>query len=342
MRPISGARLARTVPSRQNTLLLVLLPLFASLACGGSSETEGGPSPTSIVLSDTNNYSLQSSLAIPTVETASGTDLDICWTNVVSDLQCHALAPQADLDTVGLLRFLGLGEDEVEAKLTSGQLSMSEVAGYLAYETDHTSTCAKLSSLSFFGTPIQILEQYRESPDYTYMLLFAEGTTPGVGARAMTFVKPTAGSTNTRVDAPSGCGLLDVTADLSSAERVSLPAEGPWVVDWRNVTRDGQGNEIVFESIDGVLLGFYAGMTVPDLEAGILDLELMATSLWEVRLTGGRTADLASARARGENIPFPGFARDEAGVWAMGLMCSTCQNPAPVVLSILEPSAATP
>jgi hypothetical protein len=219
---------------------------------------------------------------------------------------------------------------------------MSEVAGYLSYETDHTSTCTKLSSLSFFGTPIQIMEQYQESPDYTYMLLFAEGTTPGVGARAMTFVKPTAGSTNTRVDAPTGCGLLDVTADLSSAEPVSVPAEGPWVIDWRNLTRDGQGNEIVFESIDGILLGFYAGMTVSDLEEGILDLELMATSLWEVQLTGGRTADLRAAVARGENTPFSGFARDEAGVWVMGLMCSTCQNPAPVVLSILEPSAATP
>jgi hypothetical protein len=68
----------------------------------------------------------------------------------------------------------------------------------------------------------------------------------------------------------------------------------------------------------------------------------MATSLWEVRLTGGRTADLRAAVERGENTPFPGFDRDEAGVWVMGLMCSTCQNPAPVVLSILEPSAATP
>jgi hypothetical protein len=332
------------MPSRHNTLLrATLLPLVASLACAGaSSETEGDSTLSSIVLADANNYSLQSSLSIPTVETASGADLDICWSNVVSDLQCHPLAPQVDLDTVGLLRFLRLGEDEVEAKLTSGQLSMSEVAGYLSYEADHTSTCAKLSSLSFFGTPIQIMEQYQESPDYTYMLLFAEGTTPGVGARAMTFVKPTAASTNTRVDAPSGCGLLDVTADLSSAQRVSLPAEGPWVVDWRNLTRDGQGNEIVFESIDGVLLGFYAGMTVSDLEEGILDLELMATSLWEVRLTGGRTADLRAAVERGENTPFPGFDRDEAGVWVMGLMCSTCQNPAPVVLSILEPSAATP
>src|SRR6185436_19206559 len=122
-----------------------------------------------------------------------------------------------DLDTLALLRFLHLSEDAVEARLTSGQLAQSEVDGYLEYRADHSSTCAKLSSMSFFGTRIKIEEEYLESSDHTYMLMLAEGTTPGVGARGMTFVTPTANSSNTRVEVPAGCGLLDVSADLSSA-----------------------------------------------------------------------------------------------------------------------------
>ncbi len=314
----------------------------ASLSWGCGSGAEEPAATADITLVDAHNYRLQSSLSIPSIETASGTDLDICWSNVTRDLQCHAVAPQADLDNVGLLRFLHLSEADVEAKLTSGQLAQSEIDGYLEYNVDHASTCTRLSSMSFFGTPIEIKEEYLESTEHTYMLVFAEGTTPGVGARAMTFVKPTSNSNNTRVEAPEGCGLLDISADLASAEQVRVPDRGPWVVDWRNLTRDGQSNDIVFESIDGILLGFYAGTTVTALEQQIMDLELIATSLWELELTGGRTANLERARERGGGASFSGFARDQAGVWVMGLMCSTCQNPAPVVLSILEPSAAAP
>jgi hypothetical protein len=308
-------------------------------ACGGDEAT---PSEAAIVLADSQNYSLDSNLSIPSIETASGADLDICWSDLVSDLQCHPVAPQPDLDNLALLRFLHLSQDAVEARLTSGQLAQSEVDGYLEYRTDHASTCAKLSSMSFFGTPIQIEEEYRESSEHSYMLLLSEGTTPGVGARGMIFVTPTASSTNTRVDVPSGCGLLDVSADLSSAARVSIPMQGPWSIDWRNLSRDGQGNPIEFESIDSVLIGFYAGMSVAELESDILDLELNATTLWELPLTGGRTADLARARQRDSDAPFGGFARPEPGVWVMGLMCSACQNPAPVVLSVLEPAAGAP
>lgn len=306
-------------------------------ACGGD---EAAPAEGAILLADEQNYRLESSLSIPNIETASGADLDICWSALVSDLQCHPLEPQPDLDNLALLRFLHLSHDAVEARLTSGQLAMSEVDGYLEYRTDHASTCSKLSSMSFFGTPIDIQEQYRESDEHSYMLLLAEGTTPGVGARGMIFVTPTSSSSNTRVDVPSGCGLLDVSADLSSAAPVSISAQAPWTVDWRNLSRDGQGNPIAFESIDSVLIGFYSGLTVAELESDILNLERNANALWELPLTGGRTAELGRARQRDNDTPFAGFTRAEPGVWVMGLMCSTCQNPAPVVLSVLEPTGA--
>jgi hypothetical protein len=120
---------------------------------------------------------------------------------------------------------------------------------------------------------------------------------------------------------------------------VSIPEDGPWVVDWRDVERDSQGNDLLHEGIDSVVVGFFADMTVAEVEAQILDLELIATSLWEVELEGGRTADLADARGRDGGGAFPGFARSEDGVWLLGLLCSTCQNPSPLLLAVLEPSA---
>jgi hypothetical protein len=320
------------------------LTLISALGCGGDEGTRSDslPSEGSIVLRDANNYRASSQLSIPTIETASGMDLDICWNDVVSDLQCHALLPMQDVDNVGLLRFLNLTEEQVERRLTSGQLTMSEIDGYLEYNTDHQSTCAKLSSMSFFGTEIDISEEYTESATNTYMLVFAEGTTPGVGARSMTFLEPTVNSNNLTVNAGTGCGLLEFSADLDSAERVAIPSEGPWLIDWRNVTQDGQGNPIVPEGIDGVLLGFYEGKSVPELQEQILDLELIATDIWEINLTGGRTANLGLSVGRDDGAPFSGFDPSREGVWLLGLTCSTCQNPAPVVLTILDPGAGAP
>lgn len=323
--------------ARLRTALLVGL----GAALGACESTDRDPDADedrgNVPLLDANNYSSQSSLSISTVETASATDLDICWSDIMNDIQCHDLAPEAEIDNVALLRFLHLSEEDVEEKLTSGQLAQSEIDGYLEYNTTNAGTCAKLSSMSFFGTAIDIQEEYVESDDHTYLILFAEGTTPGVGARTMVFVEPTASSTNTQVDGPSGCGVLDFSADLSSAQTVAIPNDGPWVVDWRDITKDGQGNEIVFESIDGVLLGHYEGMTVAELQEQILDLELIATDMWEIELSGGRTADLANARHRGDQGTFQGFDGFGDGVWLVALMCSTCQNPAPIVLSILDP-----
>src|SRR5262249_16694134 len=222
-------------------------------------------------------------------------------------------------------------------RLAAGTLSQSDVAGYLDFPTDHTNTCVKLSQLSFFGTPINVPAQYVESTDYTYLLLFTKGTTPGLGARSMVFLQPTAASVNTKVDGQTGCGLLTFMADLSSLTKLPVPVAGPWILDWRDITRDGQGNDPPFEKIDGVTIGFYAGMTAADLEAQIFNIELIATALWDVRLTGGRTADLATATDRSSGAPFPGFDRADEGTWLVGLTCSRCQSPAPVLLTIVEP-----
>jgi hypothetical protein len=307
---------------------------FTSGTCWG-----GGAPAGNILLRDGNNYTTTGVVSIPTVETASGIDLDVCWSGVTSDLQCHALDPALDVDNVALLRALHLSESQVEARLASQELAQSEIDGYVEYQPGQNTTCAKLSQLSFFGTPIALQQEYVESTDRTYMLLFTSGTRPGVGAHTMTFIRPTAASSNTRVDAPAGCGIVTFSADLSSLVRVSVPAAGPWILDWRALTRDGRGNAIAFERIDGVAIGYYEGRTVAELQQEILDLEPLATSVWNIALTGGRTADLSAARERGGGAAFPGFTTGAPGVWMLALTCSTCQGPAPVVLTVLEPVA---
>jgi hypothetical protein len=328
---------SRTRVSRPLSLPFFAVLCGALLGCNGDPASPGEAPSEDIVLSDEHNYSSQSSLSIPTVETATGVDLDLCWTNVTTDLQCHEVDPVADLDNVGLLRLLNMTEEDVEASIAADDLPQSAVDGYLSVETDHESTCAKLSDLTFFGTVVDVTEAYVESDESTFMLLVSTGTMPGVGARSMVFLKPTSESDVTRIDVGQGCGILEFTADLSSAEPLSVPSEGPWMLDWGELSVDGAGQTVVFQDINRLVLGFYAGMSVGDIEARIFDLELMATELYEISLPGGRTADLSEATERTSGDKFSSFARDEEGVWLLGLICSDCRNPSPIALTVLEP-----
>src|SRR6185369_6398014 len=145
------------------------------------------------------------SLSVPIVETSSAVDLDICWSDIATDLQCHPVSATADLDNVALLRISHLTKEQVQIRLAAGTLSQADVAGYLEFPTDHTNTCTKLSQFTLFGTKVDGPSMYVESTDYTYLLLFTKGTTPGQGARTMVFLDPKASSTNTKVDGQVGC-----------------------------------------------------------------------------------------------------------------------------------------
>jgi len=314
-------------------------PIFVLLLLAGcGSSTNNGPAGN-LVLTDTNNYKTHAALAIPTVDTAPATDLDICWDAVTNDLQCHGVSALNDLDNVGLLRISHLTKEMVSIRVAAGTLSMSDVAGYLDHHTDHLTTCTKLSAFTLFGTVVDAPSMYTENADYTYLLLFSHGTTPGIGARTMMFLNPTSSSTNTRVDAPTGCGMLDFSADLASLTKLSVAAAPPWVIDWHGVVHDGANNDFPFTKVDGVSIGFYEGMAVADLQAHIFDIEMIATQLWDIKLEGGKTADLTTAKDRATGEAFKGFTRAAAGTWMLALTCSTCQSPAPPLLTILDTGA---
>ncbi len=322
-------------------------------ACGGDtsqdddarSESDSPAEPTEttepaqevrIALSDDNNYVAQSSLSLPSVVAAPAVDLEICWNEIVDDLLCHDFDARSELGNVAFLRLLNTSRVEAEAKLASGQLNMADVDGYLEYQPDAEEDCAHLSDLTLFGTEVDYAEEYVDSEEHTYMFVLSRGSVPGRGAVTMVFVEPDAESDNNSVEAPTGCGLLDFSADLSSGATVKLPAEQPWVLDYRELTRDGLGNSFPRGAADQALIAFYAGMSVADLEERILDLEVIATEMYRVELDGTGRFDLAAAEEENSGELFSGLESDEDGTWVVGMMCGGCQNPAPAFLSVIE------
>ncbi len=331
----------RSLPVASLALLLAALP-----ACGGGDDDgDDSGSPTdevNVLLEDSSNYTSESTLTLPSLETQAGADLEICWSDIDKDIQCHDIDPAEEIDNVALLRIPNLTKEEIETKLSLGQLATTEVAEYFDLPTEDLEgeTCTTLSSLSVFGArALDPAEDFYASDTDKYVLLFSTGTTLGVGGRALTFLEPSEDSDVTSVSAPTGtaCDSLDFSADLSS-NTIPVPADGPWIVGWSGVKKDPVGNTVVYSKLSSLLVAFYEGMTPEMLEEQFLDIELLATSLYEVEIPeGDRSADLADAKERTTGEAFPGFTNTD-GVWAIGLLCETCQNPAPVFMGVLEPN----
>ena len=319
-----------------------VLGILASLVgCSGGNDTESPGGKANILLSQANNYSSTTILNVAGIETASGVDLDINWGAVSDNLQCHGIAPTTELNNVTLVRFAkNLTEAQVIEKLASGTLSATggEIEMYYEFHTDGISTSAKLSGFNNFGTAIQVAQDYVADSGNVNVLILTKGTTPAVGAQTMVILRPSATSSNTTVNVPTGCGILTFTPDMHTPATVAIPAAGPWVVDWSQISLDNDGNSINFAKLNNLLVGHFADKTVTDLEKGVFDLETMATSLWEISLTSPQTsADLAMAVDRKTNTPFTGFAQGN-GVWALGVRCNNCQSPAPSIFSIITPT----
>ena len=304
-------------------------------AAAGGTGQGGTVGETLIVIEDPNNYSATSSLSIPIIDTAPGVDLTICWSEVDTDLSCAAVDPEADIAAVELMRFRGASEEEIGEALGAGGVDMSMFDAYLQYESDRGSSCTELSSLTSFGTPVDVGEEYVEDPNRAYLVNVNREAAPGTGVVSMVFARPTASSANTRLDLPPGCGLRQVEAEFGEPVRFSYDTR--WVVDYRNLTRDASGGVLNENSLEVLVLSFFAGATLSELEARIIDLDSIATESFELDITGMGVASLSGARSRETGEPFAGFERSEAGIWLLRLMCPTCFPADTPVLAVLEP-----
>lgn len=315
---------------------LVALGLLM-LACreepvgSGPKSTTPEADPSGLVpLRDVNNYAYRGDIDVPSFPTVAGADIRFDWSGADNDLQCHDLDPVADIDNLSVLVLPNLDEAGVEAGLSNDTLQQADMGGYVSF-TPGDATEAMLSAFTFFGTDTDI-EALHQLDTGTWLLLVTSGTTLGVGARLLAIFSATADATATEVVLDPGCGILSFEADLQSLEPVPVLEDGPWLVDWSTLGVDGRGHDIEVTRIDELMVARYPGRTIEELEAGFLDLELVAEELWRLPLTGGTTADLAGMS--NDDGVFPGFAAE--GPWILALRCTTCSNPAPRFLTTLR------
>jgi len=234
----------------------------------------------------------------------------------------------------------------VEGWLNFGQLDEGKVNGlYYDFTTNGTDTCTTLDTLtSKDGVALDPEKIFVVDDKTTYLMVFQTGTQIGYGARTMLFLDPSADSLVTDINAvDKSRSMLEFTADLSTPDKLQLPADKPSIIDWSGVHTDAQGTELSANAVDRILIGFYAGKDVKALETGFLNLDQPTaaeggpTKSWEIHVPKGKTANMAAATNRDDGSLFTSFSADGDGTWLMGMFCSSCQNPAPVIVTILDP-----
>ena len=312
---------------------LLVGALLAS--CAGSKDDGGTDSAIpedAIALLDENNYAYSGTMNVPSTSTAAGEDVTFSWGDMALDMQCHDVDPVDDIDNLAVLAFRNLSEDEVEVGLSDDSLQQVDLGVYINYEPGDAIT-AQLTDFTFYGTDPEILEYYTEGSG-TWLVIATTGTQVAVGTRALSFIKPVAGETNHDVAIGDSCDVLDFSATLADLVPVPVSADGPWTFAWAGLTTNGLGLPITLTNIDLVMIGRYPDLTLDELQARFLDLELLADALWTLPIASGSYADLADA-TDSEGSSFSGF--DGDGTWLLSLRCTTCPNPAPLFLTVLEP-----
>jgi hypothetical protein len=298
---------------------------------------------TSFRATEKNNYSTWSKMTLPVIKVKPLSELSFDWGNVTRDFITHALDPKTDLDMMMVL-FFQLPPAELETKLNADALNQNDlvVSPPLTLRGKGSETSAKLFDFDLNGvevTPEQVMKYFDADfyppANYTYALAGATGTEVGAGIRVVQAFQLDPGSSNTEVKLTDASVKLEWTANLHDLIPTGIPKGQPAVtLDWGDMTKTGLGTVFDPTQITRALVAHYA-VGSGELEKDFLNIELIATDLYETKVESGTSVDFSTMTQKRDGKPFPGI--DDPGTWLVALQCGVCRNPSPWYLSILKP-----
>ncbi len=297
-----------------------ILPVLLLVGCG----------TYQIDLSDEFNYSFTTSLTADVVAVQDcPEDLTLDWSGLSSDLLAHDMDPTTDIDTMRIVRFYDLAPQDVLDQISTNELSQSEISGNVDYYPSAGETSATMSQFNFNGTSIDSSQEVCSELGATFLFTALTGL---YEYRMLTFFDPTADETNTTVELTADSALLEFDADLSSGGVIEVPAGRDYNISWLSLTTDGQGNAFSLSNIDFLMLARYE-LSVDEMEQQFLDLQIIPDEMYTADIGGVGEFELIGATDEAGNA-FAGF--EGEGLWLLGLFCTTCANPAPLYLAVIE------
>jgi len=354
--------------NRSGLLVVLSLPLFAA-ACSSpaSTPTSGCTSKavtvasqqvvcggTTIVASEANDYQFSSTITLPPVTVKSMTNLKFDWGSVTHDFLGHSLNAVTDINMVSAMIFQ-IPLSEVQTKLNADTLKQPDLLTSVPVSwpppgmTTNGATTAMLYDFQLNGTVItpDMYNDYfnpttHPASAYSYMFAASTGLELGQGYRMLQSFNIDPGSSATTVTLKNDSTKLTCDVSLRNLTIAGVTAGTPALtVDFTDMVTNGKPNALGAPFMDAFITSAVVGhytQTPAELEAKFLDLDMIPTAYYTVKVDGGTLADLSMAKETKTGAPFAGI--DDTGTWLVGLICGNCRNPAPWYMTIAKPCTA--
>lgn len=302
------------------------------LACTGDEDSVKGGTQD-LVISDDMNYNYSGTLEFPSYEAKAYSAVTVDWSHLTKDILCHDLTPP-DVKHAGLSLFQHINHTDLEAGFVSDTVLQSDLTGYVDAAITDSATSVLLEQMTFAGTVVDVASLFAPTPDGSWLFNLAAGDEFDSDILIPAFLEPSESSEVTTVYLEDDCGIVNFDFDLQSLTKLDVDTtKGEWTLDWSGVLYTGHEDFIKPNAVNEVMVAHYASLTPADLESQFLDLEIIADNLWVESVNGG-TANL-SGLVDADGGAFPGF--DTTGTWIIALRDTTSRNPAPLVLTVLNP-----
>lgn len=284
-------------------------------ACDGGAD-EG------ITLADANNYAYTNAIDVEVTDCAPGADVQFDWSGLTVDVQDHAMDPGADVTEVTALYFPAYDEAGLEAAIAADDLFMSDTQVILQALTGGATSIGLGDLLDPAGDPFDPAEYFTKEEGLWVFRI----TEDNLVAHSVAFFRPVTGVENSAVLVDNDSALVDFEAELEALEVVKVAPATSAHIDWSDLSTAGDGDYFDPNKIDQLVLGRYE-LGLPEIESQFFDLELIAAEFYELPVD--RAEELSI-----EEADFGGFASGET--WLLALRCTTCTNPAPPFLTVIE------
>lgn len=312
---------------------------------GGSmtSQCGSGAAPFKIIASDATNMKTVSSLVINEVPVMPNTTaLSFDWSGVTTDFYGHPFSA-SNVVQVSLVPWNatieevqeGINVDDPDLQL------LAEIPIFLKKESVQSgATSATLTDFVDAGgatVPEDILLSYLDpAGGYTLTLILQEDLAVGKKARMIQAFKPTEGATLSTITLNDQSTKLEAMATFGSA--VSVPVNDANItIDWGDdaqLTVRSFGGDFTNDPFE-VIIGRYP--LDADLEAGILDIEVLDTAFWRADGPGVGTSLNLNTLVDESGAAFPGITADAQYLLGVACVSTECLNPTPWFLTELVP-----
>ncbi len=278
------------------------------------------------LLKDENNFNYTSTLSIETTSLRSYSNFILDWQDLNLNVQGKDIDPIQDVDQVVLIILPSLTPEVIVDRLAQEQILQSDISLYVVCSPENAQ--CSLSDFGILGANIYVPEYFEEAQG---VWLFALQHRDITGAQSFAIIVPDDNSSQEEFRFTNQSSQLDVQVDFQSLSRLYLPkSENDIIIDWKELTRDGLGNEVDPSRIDGIFLGQY-DEDIEDLEMKFYDLENIATSLWTYEMPQNGQINLQDLKG---DQPFEGLQNNKT--YLLALYCSSCMNPAPRFVTELK------